>query len=311
MSRRVLGVVGDLVEDVIVVAAGPTQHGTDNTAVIIRRRGGSAANVAAMAASSASVRFIGCVGDDATGRALEQDLATRGVDVRLQRRGQTGTVVVIVDTDGERTMYPDRGASALLGTVDDASSSGIDLLHVSAYSLATETSRRVIFDLAGRVRNQGGVVSVDLSAASMISAIGPEVFASLVVQLVPSIIFANRDEMDALGTAAVGLRDIATVVVKNGSRPTQVLESDGAVIVVDVLPVAEVVDTTGAGDAFAAGYLTASLDRCDVTESCRRGHSMAATVLGHAGAGAQRLGESNSVRLTVPTSPLHRPTLLR
>ena len=86
------------------------RHATDNPAVIHRTRGGSAANVAAFARRGTAVpaRFIGCVGADPAGDMLCAELAGRGVDVRVQRRGRTGTIVVLVDGDGERTMYPDR-----------------------------------------------------------------------------------------------------------------------------------------------------------------------------------------------------------
>jgi sugar/nucleoside kinase (ribokinase family) len=287
--QKLLGVVGDLVEDVIVVPGGPSERGTDNPSAISRQRGGSAANVAALAAASTAVRFIGCVGDDAAGASLERDLSSLGVDVRVQRRGRTGTVVVLVDPDGERTMFPDRGASALLDIVDESWTGGLDFLHVCAYSLATEPGRRVIADLGSRVRAGGGGISIDLSAASLITSMEPDRFAALVAELVPSIVFANHDEMDALGTSVAILRRAATIVVKNGARATSILQPNGTVRTVDVAPVADVVDTTGAGDAFAAGYLSAWLAGRDVEASCRRGHSCAATVLGHAGAGGQRL----------------------
>ena len=288
-SQEVLGVVGDLVEDVVVVLAGPSRHGTDNPSVVSRQRGGSAANVAALAAASTRVRFIGCVGDDATGASLAADLSSRGVDVRVQHRGRTGTVVVLVDSDGERTMFPDRGAAALLDIVDDAWLAGLGFLHVSAYALASESGRRVIADLCRRVRAGGGEISVDLSAASMIESIGPDRFAALVVGLEPTFVFANRDEMAALGAASSGVRDAATVVVKNGPAPTRVHGPDGSDVAVDVAPVADVIDTTGAGDAFAAGFLSAWLVGCDAEASCRRGHALAASVITQTGAGGQRV----------------------
>src|SRR5580704_10603581 len=113
----VLVAVGDLVEDIVVWAAGPARHATDNAAVIRRTRGGSAANVAAFASALMPARFIGCVGADPVGEVLTSELTGRGVDVRVQRRGQTGTIVVLVDSAGERTMYPDRVAAADLNEV--------------------------------------------------------------------------------------------------------------------------------------------------------------------------------------------------
>jgi sugar/nucleoside kinase (ribokinase family) len=112
----VLCVVGDLVEDVVVWSARAVVTGTDNPCVVRRTRGGSAANVAALAAPHVRTRFVGCVGEDAAGDALERALAATGVEVCLQRRDRTGSVVVIVDPTGERTMFPDRAAAAQMST---------------------------------------------------------------------------------------------------------------------------------------------------------------------------------------------------
>jgi sugar/nucleoside kinase (ribokinase family) len=66
-----------------------------------------------------AVRFVGRVGDDAAGAALVRDLVGAGVDARVQREGRTGTIVILVDEDGERTMYPDRAAAGELAGVTD------------------------------------------------------------------------------------------------------------------------------------------------------------------------------------------------
>src|SRR5688572_24603757 len=111
-------VIGDLLEDVVVWVAGAPVEGTDNPATIRRSRGGSGANVAAAAAAAgAAARFVGRVGVDGAGDALVAQLAAAGVDVRVQRGGRTGCVVVLVDGAGERTMFPDRAAAAELGPI--------------------------------------------------------------------------------------------------------------------------------------------------------------------------------------------------
>ncbi len=116
----VLVTVGDLVEDIVVWPAARARYATDNPAAVHRARGGSAANVAAFAAGLVPARFIGCVGDDPVADMLTGELTAAGVDVRVQRRGRTGTIVVLVDRRGERTMYPDRGAAAALTPVPPA-----------------------------------------------------------------------------------------------------------------------------------------------------------------------------------------------
>src|SRR5690606_2710040 len=112
-----LGVLGDLLEDIVVWLAEPLRTATDTDTTMHRTRGGSAANVAMFAAGQYPTRFLGCVGDAALGTALAADLEAHGVDVRLQRRGTTGAVIVLVDHTGERTMLPNQGASRLLEPV--------------------------------------------------------------------------------------------------------------------------------------------------------------------------------------------------
>ena len=117
----------------------PTRYATDNPCVIHRSRGGSAANVAAFASAWVPTRFIGCVGLDPAADVLTSELAGHGVDVRVQRRGRTGTIVVLIDGKGERTMYPDRAAAAQLADVPAAWLESAAMLH--APSSASRRSR--------------------------------------------------------------------------------------------------------------------------------------------------------------------------
>ncbi len=139
--------VGDLVEDIVVWLSGPPGEGTDVGVSVFRRRGGSAANVAALCAETGTpARFIGNVGDDDLGDRLLATLAGLGVDVRVTRGGRTGTIVVLVAKDGERTMLTDRGAALDLDAVDDRWLDGVNVLHLPAYSL---TSGRLAHDRLG------------------------------------------------------------------------------------------------------------------------------------------------------------------
>src|SRR5205814_351175 len=111
-DHDVLCTLGDLVEDVVVWLHEPINYGTDTPARIVRRRGGSAANVAAFAAAvGSSSRFVGQVGTDGTGERLLAGLHAGGVDTVVARGGRTGSIVVVVDPSGERTMLTDRGAA--------------------------------------------------------------------------------------------------------------------------------------------------------------------------------------------------------
>ncbi|TCK24874.1 carbohydrate kinase family protein [Pseudonocardia endophytica] len=275
-----LGVLGDLVEDVVVWPSGPVAPGTDTAAQVFRRRGGSAANVAAHAARIAPVRFLGQVGDDDAGRALTASLADDGVDVRVRRAGRTGTVVVLVDADGERTMLPDRGAAAELCDPPAAWADGLTHLHLPAYSLVAEPVRGAALAVAARV----GSVSVDVASTGAVRACGVERFAALLRELRPAHVLATLAEADLLGlpgSAPAG----TVVVVKDGPRPARVTAPGRPAVVVPVPPVGSVRDTTGAGDAFAAGYLQAVVGGAEPVEACRNGHRTARTVLTVPGAG--------------------------
>lgn len=285
-GHGVVTVVGDLVEDVVVWLTGPVAVGTDNPATVRRSPGGSAANVAAsVARAGGRARFVGRVGDDGSGDVLAGQLGTAGVDVRVQRGGRTGTVVVLVDPDGERTMFPDRGAAAALGPIDPAWLDGTAVLHVPAYGL--QTAAAVLVDAARAVRADDGAVTVDVSATSVVTGIGTEPLRALFDELAPAIVFANLDEATALG-----LLDGCPpwpVVVKRGPQPALVVRPDGSITEVPAVAVDGVRDTTGAGDAFAGGFLAAWTiggGNGDLVAACAAGHAAAAAVLGHAGARA-------------------------
>jgi sugar/nucleoside kinase (ribokinase family) len=258
----VLAVVGDLLEDIVVHIDSPPALGTDTPAHIVRRRGGSAANVASCAAQAgAHVRFIGCVGEDASGEWLLDDLAADGVDVRVQRRGRTGSVVVLVVPDGERTMLPDRAAATQLIDVDRTWLDGVTWLHVPSYSLLSEPIGTTVRELMVDIRAAGGQVSIDVSSVGVVREYGVERYCVLLADLAPDVVFANDSEAAFLPDEPSTL-----TIVKDGPRPVRVHgPNDSFEVAVPLLP--DVSDTTGAGDAFAAGYLLSAVRGLSVRES--------------------------------------------
>lgn len=275
--------VGDLVEDVVVWLEGPPRRGTDASARIFRRRGGSAANVAAFAAQSgARARFIGRVGDDDVGARVVSMLEATGVEVLVQRKGRTGTIVVLVEPGGERTMLPDRAACTELADVPPGWVDGVRVLHVPAYSLVVEPLATAALALAGVARAGGARVSIDASSVDVLEHFGVAAFRDLLGRICPDAVIANADEAAVLGLLEHPLGFLT--VAKDGPRPVTLVDADGGVRTVEVPPLASVVDTTGAGDAFAAGFLAAWADGRPPEEAAASGNRLAARVLANPGA---------------------------
>lgn len=273
--------VGDLVEDVVVRLHEELHHASDTAATVVRRRGGSAANVVAAAvAAGGAARFIGQVGDDGAGRWLTEQLAGAGGEVVVRRAGRTGTIVVLLDLNGERTMFADRATATELSDPEPLWLAGLDTLHVPFYSLAVEPLATTTRTLAAWARERGVRVAVDASSAAVLTNFGVDRAGEAIRALDPDVILANELEAEVLGTRLYGpWRDGALVVVKQGAAPALVHRADIGTVEVPAIAVPDVTDTTGAGDAFAAGLLLALAAGADPVAAAHRGHEVAAATV--------------------------------
>jgi ribokinase len=280
-------VVGDVMVDVVVRLSGPIAAGSDTPAEIVQRGGGAAANVAAwLARSGAAAILVGRVGDDARGRAVVTALRDEGVDVRVAVDPQrpTGTCVVLVAPDGERSMLPDRGANAALAptplTADAAH------VHVAGYALLDPGARPAALAALAAAREAGIPTSVDpASAAPLAAARGA--FLGWIDGV--DLLLPNADEATVLTGAADPVE--AARVLSESAREVVVtlggagaLWTDGTALVrVPAVPT-DVVDTTGAGDAFTAGVLAARVAGAGPRNALEAGAALAAQAVARPGA---------------------------
>jgi sugar/nucleoside kinase (ribokinase family) len=280
-------VCGDVINDILVQARGPLLHGDDNPATIRRRPGGSAANQAVwMASLGVDVVFAGRVGTQ-DAEFHRQELARSGVEAHLavDESAPTGSIVVLVGPDGERTMITDRGANLGLRPADVPAAlfDGVALLHLTGYTLFAAGPRAVALGLIAEAKRRGVPFTIDPGSAAFLGQLAIGAFLSWTDGA--AICFPNHDEAAVLtGTAdpaqmAASLaRHYGVVVVKLGAAGAMVATSQLPPVRIPPRP-GTVRDTTGAGDAFCAGFLACWLAGGGVRAAAEAGAAAAAVAV--------------------------------
>jgi ribokinase len=265
-------VLGDLTLDVVLAPARPLERGTDVPGRALLRQGGSAANTARwLARLGARATLICAVGRDAAGRTLVAVLEGDGVRVRALRvaGARTARIGVLVEPGGERSFVADRGAADRLRPEDVRADwlAGSDALHLPAYSLLGAPLGEAGLAATRLARAAGALVTLDLASVGPLLERGRDAAHALIRDAAPDLLFATGDEAEAVvGARPDALLDLAPVaVVKRGRHGATVLaRTEGRVgrerirleVATTSIPAA---DTTGAGDAFDAGFLAAWL----------------------------------------------------
>lgn len=227
--------------------------------------GGSAANtMAVLAALGGRAAYLGKVHDDELGRLFVEDMRRSGVEVLLEPAGAcpaTGRCLVLISADAERTMQTYLGASTTLepGDIPAERLGRCRILYLEGYLYDPEPARRAMLRAARLVRSAGRRVSLSLSDSFCVER-HLEEFRRLVNDEM-DVVFGNEHEVRALAGSADLDRALEAagamcplVVATLGAEGTA-LVIDGRVERVPAHPVERVVDTTGAGDSFAAGFL--------------------------------------------------------
>ena len=260
----------------------------------IEASGGSAANtVAGIAALGGRTAYIGKVADDQLGDVFSHDIRAVGVTYetpRLRNGLATARCLIFVTPDAQRTMQTFLGATTQLGPEDlhmDAVTSS-KVLYLEGYLWDQPRAKAAMRDAAIEAHKAGVKVALTLSDAFCVARFRDE-FVDLVHHHV-DILFANESEILSLYQATTfdaalqHVRGHCEIAALTRSEKGSVIVSGNEVHVIDAERDVEVVDTTGAGDAYAAGFLYAYTRPRDLATCGRLASVMAAEVIGHYGA---------------------------
>jgi len=258
--------------------------------------GGSAANtLAGMAAMGCKCAFIGQVADDQLGEVFAHDVRALGIDyatpVRAGDDVPTARCLILVTPDGQRTMNTFLGASQFLpaSALDAAMIQDAAVLYLEGYLWDPEEPRAAMRAAIDAARSAGRKVAFTLSDAFVIDRHRAD-FLDLLDKGQIDILFSNEAEICSLAEVDDFEAAVATVSAK---LPTLVVtrSEKGAIAIhegqrhaVAAEPIDKVVDTTGAGDLFAAGFLAGQAQGRDVETSLRMGAIAAAEIISHFGA---------------------------
>ncbi len=282
--------IGDLALDVIAQLKESINYGNDTSSRISTHPGGQAANVSTwITRTNTEAQLVARVGNDPVGFALISDLDKYGVDhMNLMRSGRpTGVVVILVDANGERTMFPDNGANADLEIGDLPPLDGFDGVYLSGYALLDFRSRDVVLAMIKKIKAAGIPIFFDPTTTGAMKIVSREEVLSW-VSLMDGILLNAEEAIYLGGDLQIELAEenlkayTPLVVIKLGSRGAMAIFKDESVKVAAVTT--NVVDTTGAGDSFAAGFIPMWLQTHDLDQALTAGTSLAAKCVATVGA---------------------------
>lgn len=283
--------IGDIMLDVTAVIGAAIKQGVETRATITTQGGGAAANVASwLAVSGISAHLIARIGDDAAGQTVLAELDKYGVEhsQTIVPGVSTGVVVVLVDALGERTMFPDSGANSGLSIADLPPLDEITAVYLSGYPLVNPKSRAGALDILRTVKERGLPVIFDPSTVGVLLEVGLNQVREWLALV--DVVILNEEEAHFLSgknnpvDAAAELLTLAPlVVIKRGSNGALAQARGSGVVQIPAIE-AVVVDTTGAGDAFAAGFILTWAQGGELVDALNNGAALAAQCVSNRGA---------------------------
>jgi len=279
--------------DVVVRPEGVPAPTSDTPSRVRVGRGGAAANLAvalrAVATTTTEVVFAGTVGDDGAGALVIDEIRRTGVVTHVRvRPGSTGAVVSMVDADGARAMFTQRGVNSQLRSEDVTGlfDESLAHLHVSGYTVLDDATRPLVTSLFEAARAAGATTSVDVCSLGPLLSVGVGDFVAVARHA--DTLFANEEEALAVAGASDALvaldhlaRTWREVVITRGARGA--LARADAQTFQAAARALDVVDTTGAGDAATGVYLGHRLNGASVEVALEAAMSAAARVVGGLG----------------------------
>jgi sugar/nucleoside kinase (ribokinase family) len=282
--------IGDLALDVISQLKEPINYGNDTASRISSHPGGQAANVATwITRTNSKAHLVARTGNDPVGFALISDLDKYGVEhLNLMHSGRpTGVVVILVDANGERTMFPDNGANADLEASDLPSLDDVDGVYLSGYALLDFRSRDAVIAMIKKIKAAGKPIFFDPTTTGAMKIVSREEVLSW-VSMMDGILLNSEEALylgaaDEVASAGENLSKYTPlVVIKLGSKGAMAINGSDRAKVSAVTT--NVVDTTGAGDSFAAGFIPKWLETSDLTQALSAGAALAAKCVSSVGA---------------------------
>lgn len=274
--------IGDAALDVIVKMQTELHVGSDTASQVSMHGGGAAANTATWLAELGHSVYFSCqLGDDAAGRAIAAEFDQWGIDYRKEflTNEKTGVVVVLVNNQGERTMFPDSGANSGIDERNLPPLVGFDAAFLSGYSLFNRLSTPGVLRMISLLKEAHIPLIFDPASVGTMTSFGHD----RVLEVLPlmDIAIMNDDEAryiaksESLEKALEFLTSmIPIVVIKTGSTGAVGQIRDETLIHASTGATAAI-DTTGAGDAFAAGFIPRWLQTHDLLESMKAGNEVA------------------------------------